>query len=36
MTLRNFIKTHEGFNWEIVEIVIIDQRVGKSYLCTSK
>lgn len=32
-TLEDFINTYEGFDWENGEVVIIDQRVGKSYLC---
>lgn len=32
MTLRDFIETYEGFNWENGEIVIVNQRTAKSYI----
>ena len=34
MTLRDFIETYEGFNWQSGEIVVVDQRRAKSYICT--
>ena len=29
MTLKEFIETYEGFDWENGEVVLIDQRRGK-------
>lgn len=34
MTLKEFIETYEGFDWENGEVVLIDQRRGKNYICT--
>ncbi len=36
MRLKDFIETYEGFDWNNCEIVVIDQRIGKSYLCKLK
>ena len=30
MTLKEFIETYEGFDWENGEVVLIDQRRGKN------
>lgn len=34
MTLKEFIETYEGFDWDNGEVVLIDQRRGKNYICT--
>ncbi len=36
MKLKDFIETYEGFDWENGEVVIVDQRIGKNYLCKCK
>ena len=36
MKLKDFIETYEGFDWENGEVVILDQRIGKNYLCKCK
>lgn len=33
MSLKEFIESYEGFNWENGEIVVVHQRVGKQYIC---
>jgi hypothetical protein len=36
MTLREFVKEYEGFDWENGEVAIFDQRRGTNRLCTVK
>lgn len=36
MTLREFLETYRGFDFENGEIVIVNQRTAKSYICEYK
>lgn len=36
MKLKDFIETYTGFNFNAGEVVVIDQRCGKSYICECK
>ena len=36
MTLKDFLETYTGFNFNTGEVVVIDQRRGKHYICEYK
>ena len=36
MTLKDFMESYEGFDWNSGEIVIVNQRTAKVWLCESK
>ena len=36
MTLKDFLESYTGFNFNTGEIVVIDQRKGKHYICEWK
>lgn len=36
MTLMDFLATYTGFNFNAGEVVVIDQRRGKHYICECK
>lgn len=33
MTLKEFLESYEGFDYEGGEIVLVNQRTAKSYIC---
>ena len=36
MTLRDFVKTYEEFEWESGEVVVVDQRYAVNFIFTCK
>lgn len=36
MSLKDFLETYTGFNFNTGEVVVIDQRRGKHYICEYK